>query len=209
MQKKKLVAVVALILALFIVLAIIIANVGNHSEKEDSPAETTTVVEEESTTSLYGDVDPDEEDNIDIISKANTMRKKVTDQMEGLKTAGFGNTEYELKKAKLDDETCYQVYAGGAASNVYFFFDTNGPSVKCTASSELDVATMRAAVTTILYVCTPSIGDLNACAAVFDSMKESLEDMTTVTYNQNYTEYHYTVDGTTTTFSAMETQVVG
>lgn len=211
--KKRFVVAVIAVMVLFLVVLGIIAGVMSYKNKvaarQGNLGTGNDTISADNTASLYGDVNPDEEDNVENISEAKTMKKEITKQLSKLKEAGFGQVAYSTKKVKIEDATYYQVYADKTATDVYLSFTEEGPSALCKGKTDADQAALRAAATAIIYVCTSSVGNLNQCASVFDQMETELAEKQAVTYNHNYTEYLYEMKDGNAVFYAKETEVVG
>ncbi len=203
-MKKKIIAIIALVL---VVVAIIIAGVKltQHRKVTNEYTEPTAPAD---AASLYGDANPDVDDNIDILQDGNTMLEKIQSALEGTKDAGYSETALTLKEEKTDKVIRFAVLSDSKETGIYFEFSESGPSV-LTASTKED-ALYQLCCTILLQTCTPSMGDYSLCEAVFQQMEATLsEGGSAVTYTQNYTEYTYTSGKDGKQLSARETTVVG
>lgn len=203
-MKKKIVAVIALVL---VVAAIIIAGVKltQHRKVTNEYTEPTAPAD---AASLYGDANPDVDDNIDILSDGNAMLEKLQAALEGTKDAGYSETALTLKEEKTDKTIRFAVLSNNEETGIYFVFTESGPSVL--TESTKDETLYQLCCTILLQTCTPSMGDYSQCEAVFQQMEAALSDgSSAVTYTQNYTEYTYTSSKDGKQLSARETTVVG
>jgi hypothetical protein len=203
-MKKKIIAVIALVL---VVAAIIIAGVKltQHRKVTNEYTEPTAPAD---AASLYGDANPDVDDNIDILSDGNAMLEKIQAALEGTKDAGYSETSLTLKEEKTDKTIRFAVLSDNAETGIYFVFSESGPSVL--TESTKDETLYQLCCTILLQTCTPSMGDYSQCETVFQQMEAALSDgSSAVTYTQNYTEYTYTSSKDGKQLSARETTVVG
>lgn len=203
-MKKKIIAVIALVL---VVVAIIIAGVKltQHRKVTNGYTEPTAPAD---AASLYGDANPDVDDNIDILQDGNAMLEKIQTAVEGAKDAGYSETALTLNEEKTDKAIRFAVLSDNEETGIYFEFSESGPSVLM--SSTKDDALYQLCCTLLLQTCTPSMGDFSQCGAVFQQMEAALSDgSSAVTYTQNYTEYTYTSSKDGKQLSARETTVVG
>lgn len=203
-MKKKLIAAAALVV---VVVALIIAGV-KITEHRKVTNDYTEPAPPENAVPLYGDLNPDQDDNIAVLKDGNVMLEKVKAEVEGLKDNGFSDTALTLQEEKTEKETRFRILSDKEATDIYFVFTESGPAV--ITSSKKDDPLYSLCCAALLYACTPSVGDFAQCQAVFAEMEKAIADGgTAVTYTQNYTEYTYKPDKSGKTFSAREAEVVG
>ncbi len=203
-MKKKIIAIIILVL---VIVAIIITGVKvtQHRKVTNGYTEPTAPAD---AASLYGDANPDVDDNIDILQDGNAMLEKIQSALEGTKEAGYTETALTLKEEKTDKIIRFAVLSDNEETGIYFEFSESGPSV-LTANTK-DDALYQLCCTILLQTCTPSMGDYSLCKTVFQQMEAALADgSSAVTYTQNYTEYTYTSNKDGKQLSARETTVVG
>lgn len=206
MSKKKIIAALVL-LALIIGVVIGSVKLTDFRKEKAGYTEPTSVTE---TTSLYGDNDPKEKENIKLLSEQNKMIKAVKKQLESFKEDGKSETALTLKKTKMEKRTVYLVLSDNEDTKVYYTFSKTGPTVFCDSKKKSDVELFKLCAGTIVRATTPSVGKIGKCKEVVKEMMDQIKDNgDTVTYFQNYTEYTYKEDGHNRSFSAAEASVVG
>lgn len=209
--KTKRILLVVLVVAMAALILTATAITKSRNDASNLLGEEAASVSEENTAALFGDIDPEEEDNLELLSSPSAMRKQVNKVVKAFRTDGLSEHEWTFKKAELEDTKAYNLLCDDVSTGVYLSFGDTGPTLLNRDVTETDKEGFRLVAAALARVATPSLGNMSACLDVADLMLEELanEENESVSFNQNYVVYTLTEESGMQTLTVRETTTVG